>query len=423
MARSRNRLLGAALGAVLLVGAASACGSDSPPARPDAAAAPSPKATSYHLSGYGVGDVVGNGRADSEDLALLPPGEPGELASSAEVTAPAGLRAWRMIYHSLGPANEPRLVTGLVIAPADDVPAPAAGRTLVSFGHGTTGINDSCAPSRSEPPLSTVGATLDLVRAGNVLAISDYTGLGGPGEHPIYIADVEGRALLDAARAARSLTDAQVGEDVVLWGYSQGGQAALAAGAIAADYAPKLRVRGVAATAPLANLPVSLRQMLSTQGGVGYLLLAVLGVAATDPSLDPSSLLTPTGLRLKAMAHNHCAITLLLSSTGETVSSVFTKDPLRTEPYASALAAQWDDLRRPGPPKLVLQGDADTVIHRETTDGVVSALCATGGPVEYRRYPQTDHASVLLASMADLSRWITTSAAGISAPVNTCSPL
>lgn len=375
----------------------------------------------YHLSGYGLENlVVTDGRTGSADLADLPPGEPGQLVSSAPVAAPDGLRAWRMIYHSRGPRDEDRLVTGLVLAPAAGTPVPPGGRPLVSFGHGTTGINDACAPSRAEPPTSTVGGTLPLVRDGNVLAITDYTGLGGPGEHPVYVADVEAKALLDAARAARSLADTQVGDEVVLWGYSQGGQASLAAGGLAASYAPELRVRGVAATAPLADLPVSLHDMLGTPGGVGYLLLAVLGVAAADPAIDPPSILTPTGLRRSALAHNRCAVDLLLESSGDSVGTLFTRDPLRTEPFASALERQWQQVARPGPPKLVLQGDLDVVIHQRTTDSVVSALCAAGGPVTYRRYWLADHLTVLDASLGDLSAWIADRFAGTAAAPDSC---
>jgi hypothetical protein len=46
--------------------------------------------------------------------------------------------------------------------------------------------------------------------------------LGAAGEHAIYMAADEGRAMVDAARAAHDLPAADAGRDVVLWGYSQG---------------------------------------------------------------------------------------------------------------------------------------------------------------------------------------------------------
>ncbi|MEX5637111.1 lipase family protein [Parafrankia sp. FMc2] len=427
MARSRHRLLGLVLGALVLAAPLGACsrGSAGPTEPRPTEAEPAPTrgsapALGYHLAGYGLEDRATDGGPASADLADVPAGKPGELVSSAPVTAPDGIRAWRVVYHSRGPQNEDRLVTGLVLAPPADSPVPPGGRPLVSFGHGTTGINDACAPSRAEPPLSTIGGTLRLVRDGYVLAVTDYTGLGGPGEHPIYEADSAAKALLDAARAARSLRPAQAGEDVVLWGYSQGGQAALAAGAVAADYAPDLRVLGSAATAPLVDLPASLHDMRTLPDGVAYLLLAVTGLAAADPALSSDAILTATGRRLTALAHNRCAGDLLLASTGESVTSVFARDPLRTEPFASALERQWQYVQAPGPPRLVLQGGLDTVIHQATTDRAVSALCAAGGSVEYHRYGLANHGTVIDASVDDLSRWVAARFAGAAAPTGIC---
>nr|MDT0665724.1 lipase family protein [Micromonospora sp. DSM 115978] len=192
-------------------------------------------------------------------------------------------------------------VSGVVVAPAEpadnDVP-----RRIVAFGHGTTGVNDRCAPSRSEPPFAGIGGTLDLVRAGYVVAATDYPGLGTPGQHPIYMAVDAGRALLDGARAAHQILEAQAGTDIVTWGYSQGGQAAMAAGRIAASYAPDLTVRGVVASAPLADLPNSLTHLKQNPDGVAYLLLAATGLAVTDPSVDLEGILTPTGRRLALVA-------------------------------------------------------------------------------------------------------------------------
>lgn len=424
MARSRLSLRGLALTAVILTGLLTTCAPEpAPPPTPAPPPATTPRAPGlgYQLAGYGLEDVMTGGRRGSTELTDLPPGAPGELVSSAEVPAPDGMRAWRMIYHSRGPLDEDRLVTGLVVAPAGTSAIPAGGRRLISFGHGTTGINDSCAPSRAEPPLSAVGGVLPLVRAGNVLAITDYIGLGGPGEHPIYVADTEGRALLDAARAAHSLSDARAGRDVVLWGYSQGGQAALAAGGLAASYAPDLRVHGAAATAPLADLPTSLRLLDRTvPDGVAYVLLAALGLAAADPTIDLNAILTQTGRRLTAVARNQCAVGLLKASQGESTSSVFTADPFTTEPFAAGFARQWQQTRLPGPPELVLQGDLDTVIHRSTTDGVVSGLCASGGPVEYHRYGLADHGTILGVSMADLTSWINARFVGTKPPGDIC---
>ncbi|WP_261567049.1 lipase family protein [Frankia gtarii] len=332
---------------------------------------------------------------------------PGTLLSREVVTsAPAGIRAWRVTYSSrpTGAGGVP--VSGIILAPGTGVPVPAGGRKVVSFGHGTTGIQDSCAPSRARPPLAAAVWTFPLVRAGYVVTLTDYAGLGTPGEHAIYVAAPEGRAVLDAARAARAITETKAGRDVVLWGYSQGGQAVLAAGALAAGYAPELSIRGVVATAPLADLPDSLATLQRRADGVGYLLLAMIGLAVNDPRIDLDHYLTPNGRRLLTVARTRCADEVTNASVGSSIHTAFTVDPLTRPPFAAGFARQRDEIMRRMAPTLVLQGDRDEVIRQPVTDGVVSRLCGEGTTVDYRRYPLADHGSILSTSMNDLMGWV-----------------
>ena len=91
-------------------------------------------------------------------------------------------------------------------------------------------------------------------KAGYVVAATDYEGLGTPGVHPYLVGESEGRGVLDAARAAKALAATDAGDQVLVFGHSQGGQAALFAGELAASYAPELTVLGVAAAAPAADV-------------------------------------------------------------------------------------------------------------------------------------------------------------------------
>jgi pimeloyl-ACP methyl ester carboxylesterase len=70
-----------------------------------------------------------------------------------------------------------------------------------------------------------------------------------PQTHPYLVGVSEGCAVLDSVRAARQLPEAAVGGRFVVWGHSQGGQAALFTGLIAKDYAPELPLVGVAGAA------------------------------------------------------------------------------------------------------------------------------------------------------------------------------
>jgi Secretory lipase len=77
---------------------------------------------------------------------------------------------------------------------------------VLAWAHGTTGIRPPCAPSLE--PDSGIGRIPELQRlieAGTVIVATDYPGLGTPGTHPYLIGASEGRAVLDALRAAHAI--------------------------------------------------------------------------------------------------------------------------------------------------------------------------------------------------------------------------
>ena len=189
--------------------------------------------------------------------------KPGTIIRSTPIEAPVGARAWKILYHSRAVDGRDIAVSGVVLAPTGR--APRGGRVVVAWAHGTTGLADLCAPSKhpdiasalrdSHARIPEQAGVLDrpfqaFLDAGYVVAATDYEGLGTPGLHPYLVGESEGRSVLDAARAARGLKAAAVGRKALVVGLSQGGQAALFAGELAASYAPELRVLGVAAEAP-----------------------------------------------------------------------------------------------------------------------------------------------------------------------------
>ena len=113
---------------------------------------------------------------------------------------------------------------------------------MVSYAHGTTGIADECAPSKSNGSGETGVIANILVSNGYIFAATDYEGLGTAGVHPYVVGVSEARSMLDIIRAARQLTESS-GKSVV-WGHSQGGGAALMASEVAPKYAPDAQVVG-----------------------------------------------------------------------------------------------------------------------------------------------------------------------------------
>ena len=77
----------------------------------------------------------------------LPAAAPGALIRAEPIGAPAGARAWRILYHSRALDGRDVAESGLVVAPTG--PVPPGGRPVMSWAHGTSGLADTCAPSRA----------------------------------------------------------------------------------------------------------------------------------------------------------------------------------------------------------------------------------------------------------------------------------
>ncbi len=232
----------------------------------------------------------------------LPPGEPGDLIRVEPVDAylaPAvrlRARAWRVLYRSTSAIGEPTAVSGTVMLPARARPGRA--RPLLGYAIGTHGIGDGAAPSRLlTRGLEWEAGLMAMVLArGWAIAITDYQGLGTPGDHTYMVGRALGANVLDVMRAARTLAPSELPVDgpAAIIGYSEGGAAAGWAAQLQPAYAPDLALAGVAAGAAAANVesagPTVERTFFSffvAYGGIGY--------AAAYPELDLDSYLTPRG--------------------------------------------------------------------------------------------------------------------------------
>ncbi len=106
--------------------------------------------------------------------------------------------------------------------------APSGGWPLVVWAHGTVGVADACAPSRTVFA-DDKEAIEPLLNAGFAVLAPDYEGLDAPGLHPYLIADSEAYSILQAVVAAQKIQQISLTKKWALVGHSQGGHAALAA--------------------------------------------------------------------------------------------------------------------------------------------------------------------------------------------------
>jgi alpha-beta hydrolase superfamily lysophospholipase len=287
---------------------------------------------------------------------------------------------------------------------------------VVSWAHGTVGVADACAPSRTGDQ---VPGLAELLGAGYVVAATDYEGLGTPGTHPYLVGDSEGRSVLDAARAAARVEGAGAGDQVVVAGHSQGGHAVLFAGMLADDYAPELDLLGVVASAPAAELTTLLRSAVPISLAFGLVASAIYAYDQTYDELVLEDVLTPAAIERIGVVEEVCLQGVTDAFSDQLTSAWLVDNPLDVEPWAARVAENEPGSAEIAAPVLVVQGTTDFVVFVSSTDTAVGRLCDGGNTVDYRRYAGAGHGEVLVEAGPEILAWVGDRFAGATA-ASTC---
>jgi pimeloyl-ACP methyl ester carboxylesterase len=126
---------------------------------------------------------------------------------------------------------------------------------VVAWAHGTTGTAQNCGPSQVPDPAQALNQYFlvggnswtdyglpsvdDLVREGYVVVGTDYQGLGAGGKHQYAVAVSNGRDAINSVRAVASMKETGAGRRAVMYGWSQGGGATIAAASLGEYIAEK----------------------------------------------------------------------------------------------------------------------------------------------------------------------------------------
>ncbi len=214
-------------------------------------------------------------------------------------------RAQRILYRSTGAVGEPTAVSGTLLLPEGRRRRGAT--PLVSFAVGTHGIGDHAAPSR----LLASGREWEASLMGHVLArgfavvVTDYQGLGTPGDHAYMVGRALGNNVLDALRAAINAAPEELTRDAPcgIVGYSEGGAAAGWAAQLHPRYAPELALVGVAAGAAAADMELA-GPGLDGSFFSFFLAYGAIGYSAAYPELDLDSYLSERAREQVEMLRN-----------------------------------------------------------------------------------------------------------------------
>lgn len=304
-------------------------------------------------------------------------------------------------------------VSGVVSVPKGK--APRGGWPVITYAHGTTGIADSCAPSRDDgraarPYNAYVFPLLSSwLKAGYAVVRTDYQGLGTTTDHQYLNGRAEGSSVLDMVRAARQV-DPRLSRSVIVSGHSQGGHAALFAAALAARYTPELKVKGTVAFAPPAHLeqqiPLTVGITTPNPGLSGLLATIAYGLHAAYPDrVDLADSLSEQGVQLALRTTSTCLSAL--PTAGVAPAALF-------KPGADlSTIARLLDLNDPShlvirTPVLIEQGAADTTVIPFFTDQLASDLRrnGTGDRLYYRRFDGVDHGGIVVAGARPATEWI-----------------
>lgn len=342
---------------------------------------------------------------------------PGTLLSHERIGLPRNYRAtaWRITYVTRDYKLRPILSTGIVVLPGN-APANPAARKFVAWAHPTTGVAWKCAPSLKAAPAKTIGGLNDLVANGLVVTATDYPGLGTPGPIGYLVGKGQAYAVIDSVRAARQIPEVGGGNAFGLWGYSQGGHAALFAAQLAGQYAPELTLKGVAAIAPPTDLATLLKANLDSIAGR---ILASYTLDSWNEKYGAplTSLLDGVSQKLIDEVSKNCVDDLGGQIDAAAAQKGLDKQFLRADP---SRVAPWKDLMVQNSlyalgsraPALIIEGGADTIVKPEVTTQFVRGACQAGANVKYVTLKGKGHSGAMDAGRAQAVRWLAERMAG-----------
>ena len=335
------------------------------------------------------------------------PGAPGLLLRSQALPAELGLASaaqqLRILYTSTDgeTAQGQRLTSGAVFYPQGT--PPEGGWPIIAWAHGTTGIADSCAPSRNVRSRRDADYLNAWLKQGFVVVATDYQGLGTTGPHLYLHARAQAYAVRDGVRAVLSRLP-QVSNRVILLGQSQGGGAVIATAGFAPGYAPELKVLGTVATgAPDLNhanpSPFKPDEINPT---LAYLMYVAQTVRAIDPGFQAEEIISARALPVYAQSSSLCIGPLEKAVAEAGLSNANTLIP---SGLPKAMKILGKSLQYPtltlSQPLFMGTGGADKDVSTAQQLALAREACQAGSRVEQHVYPGLDHSGTVNASLAD----------------------
>lgn len=335
------------------------------------------------------------------------PATPGKLLRSepldSALSLPNAASAQRILYTSLDgiDGKTPIVVSGALFIPKG--PAPAGGWPVASWGHGTVGVADICAPSWAGRSYRDVQYLNRWLEEGYAIVATDYQGLGVPGGHPLLNNRMAAYGILDAAKAVVAGVPG-LADKVLIIGQSQGGAGAFAAGAYAATYAPKLGVKGSIGTGVIYTVGsknVGEQDQNKVDPALAYGFYTLLAAQQYDPSIDPRDFYTDKALPLFEQARTSCLSALVSDVVGTGLTPANAKKDYQGDQLKPWLAQVSYPTLKLAQPIFIGTGAEDKTPAAATQVALMQDACKAGSVVQGHLYKGLGHSETVNASLKD----------------------
>ncbi|MEO3786086.1 lipase [Actinocorallia sp. B10E7] len=324
-------------------------------------------------------------------------------------------KAFVLTYVTMNAFGRKAHSTGTVFVPRGR--APEGGWPVVSWAHGTSGLDDSCAPSRTGPALPERDwkYLAAWMRQGYAIVASDYAGLGTPGLHAYLDGKTTAYNVVDMVLAGRNFArrhlprSERLARRWVTIGQSQGAGASIYTARYATEFGGGvLDYRGAVGTGTPAYiekylLPIAPKvpPVPLPAGLTAYLTYIFTSLRYAHPELGIDGILTPTGREYLDLAETACVFGFEEQLEGVNVGDYFTR-PLAALPNFEQTVRAYMAMPESGfdKPFFMAHGLEDTDVPIPATLVYAGVLKANRQPLTFKTY-STDHSGTLSTSLKD----------------------
>lgn len=362
-------------------------------------------------------------------MKMAPEGKLGQVIKQEKIATPIkGAQAWKIAYISSDVSGRKTISTGLVVAPTGAT--PVGGRPVMSWAHGTTGSAQNCGPSQVFDPAVPLNeyflvggnswtdygipAADEFIKEGYVLVATDYQGLGGGGRHQYSVAATNAMDTLNAARAAVSMKETGANKKTLVYGWSQGGGAAIALAGMpeyikqTGTVSDNLDIVGFVALAPQ-DISIlapagkldqatadkyfqdSQKMFLDNVFNFTHATMFYWGTQAAFPNLKLSDIFTDEGVKVANEIYSnkcmHAASDTFNFNYGSSYANLLKQKPSNTVAWADAMQKGGVPVVKPVAPVQIYFGTKDTAVPPMMHKLYQAQACKLGGNVGRMQLP------------------------------------